>query len=215
MNWNSGRLWLKISVYTLLTLGILFVAILTLFFTRFDADSARRNLERSLADSGRTLSIGGTISPMLLPSPGLAISEVRVSEQDGKTPFAHVAQIEARLAWLPLLFGRLEITHVALHDAQLTVVRQTDGSLNFADLLRSRPSSKFMFNLDSLAINGTRLEYQDRVNGQLSVIEKVRKFDLADEAFTIENEQMTPSMKIRRHVLKQVYADRIAALYKS
>lgn len=54
----------------------------------------------------------------------------------------------------------------------------------------------------------------DRVNGQLSVIEKVRKFDLADEAFTIENEQMTPSMKIRRHILKQVYEDRIAALYK-
>src|SRR3546814_8067089 len=48
----------------------------------------------------------------------------------------------------------------------------------------------------------------DRVNDQLSVIEKVRKFDFADEPFTIENEQMTPSMKIRRHVLKDVYADR-------
>jgi len=54
----------------------------------------------------------------------------------------------------------------------------------------------------------------DRVNGQLSVIEKVRKFDFADEAFTIENEQMTPSMKIRRHILKQVYDGKIAALYK-
>ncbi len=54
----------------------------------------------------------------------------------------------------------------------------------------------------------------DRVNGQLSVIEKVRKFDLADEPFTIENEQMTPSMKIRRHILRDVYADKIAALYK-
>jgi long-chain acyl-CoA synthetase len=57
-------------------------------------------------------------------------------------------------------------------------------------------------------------EAVDRVNGQLSVIEKVRKFDLADEAFTIENEQMTPSMKIRRHVLRDVYADKIAAMYK-
>ena len=57
-------------------------------------------------------------------------------------------------------------------------------------------------------------EAVDRVNGQLSVIEKVRKFDLADEAFTIENEQMTPSMKIRRHVLREVYADKIAAMYK-
>lgn len=57
-------------------------------------------------------------------------------------------------------------------------------------------------------------EAVDRVNGQLSVVEKVRKFDLADEAFTIENEQMTPSMKIRRHILRDVYADRIAAMYK-
>ncbi|HEV7313800.1 AMP-dependent synthetase/ligase [Sphingopyxis sp.] len=55
----------------------------------------------------------------------------------------------------------------------------------------------------------------DRVNGQLSVIEKVRKFDFADEPFTIENEQMTPSMKIRRHILRQVYEDKIAALYRA
>jgi len=55
----------------------------------------------------------------------------------------------------------------------------------------------------------------DRVNEQLSVIEKVRKFDFADEPFTIENEQMTPSMKIRRHVLRQVYETKIAALYKA
>ena len=53
----------------------------------------------------------------------------------------------------------------------------------------------------------------DRVNEKLSVIEKVRKFDFADEPFTIENEQMTPSMKIRRHILRQVYEDKIAALY--
>ena len=43
----------------------------------------------------------------------------------------------------------------------------------------------------------------DRVNADLSVIEKVRRFILADEAFTIENEQLTPSMKIRRHVISQ------------
>ncbi len=54
----------------------------------------------------------------------------------------------------------------------------------------------------------------DRVNAGLSVVERVRKFDIADEDFTIENEQMTPSLKIRRHVLNQVYADRIAAMYR-
>jgi len=54
----------------------------------------------------------------------------------------------------------------------------------------------------------------DRVNADVSVIEKVRRFILADEGFTIENEQLTPSMKIRRHVISKVYGDRLDALYK-
>lgn len=54
----------------------------------------------------------------------------------------------------------------------------------------------------------------DRVNADLSVIEKVRRFVIADAPFTIENEQLTPSMKIRRHVIKAVYAGRLDALYK-
>jgi long-chain acyl-CoA synthetase len=53
----------------------------------------------------------------------------------------------------------------------------------------------------------------DRVNGDVSVIEKVRRFIVADAPFTIENEQLTPSMKIRRHVISGVYGDRLAALY--
>jgi long-chain acyl-CoA synthetase len=53
----------------------------------------------------------------------------------------------------------------------------------------------------------------DRVNADLSVIERVRRFIVADEPFTIENEQLTPSLKIRRHVIGSVYGDRLAALY--
>jgi long-chain acyl-CoA synthetase len=55
----------------------------------------------------------------------------------------------------------------------------------------------------------------DRVNDQLSVIEKVRQFALADEAFTIENEEMTPSLKVRRHKLLERYGDRLDALYRA
>lgn len=52
-----------------------------------------------------------------------------------------------------------------------------------------------------------------RINKRLSNIEKVRKFALADEAFTIENAQMTPSLKLRRHVVKEVYKDKLEAMY--
>ena len=54
----------------------------------------------------------------------------------------------------------------------------------------------------------------DRVNKDLSVIEKVRQFTFADEAFSIDNEEMTPSLKIRRHKLKERYGARLDALYK-
>ncbi|HEY0149435.1 MAG TPA: long-chain fatty acid--CoA ligase [Allosphingosinicella sp.] len=54
----------------------------------------------------------------------------------------------------------------------------------------------------------------DRVNKDLSVIEKVRRFVLADEPFSTDNEQLTPSIKIRRHVIRDVYGPRLDALYK-
>lgn len=53
----------------------------------------------------------------------------------------------------------------------------------------------------------------DRVNRKLSALEKVRSFILADEPFTIENTMLTPSMKIRRHVIRKTYQDRLEALY--
>jgi long-chain acyl-CoA synthetase len=54
----------------------------------------------------------------------------------------------------------------------------------------------------------------DRVNADLSVIEKVRRFIVADTPFSVDNEQLTPSMKIRRHVIKDKYGKRLEALYR-
>ena len=52
-----------------------------------------------------------------------------------------------------------------------------------------------------------------RVNQELSNIEKVRKFAVATAEFTTDNAQMTPSMKVRRHVVKQDYASTLEGLY--
>ncbi len=53
----------------------------------------------------------------------------------------------------------------------------------------------------------------DRVNADLSVIEKVRRFALTAEPFTIENGMMTPTLKIRRHVIREKFGDDLEALY--
>jgi long-chain acyl-CoA synthetase len=55
----------------------------------------------------------------------------------------------------------------------------------------------------------------DRVNKDVSVTEKIRQFIIADAPFTIDNQQLTPSMKIRRHAIRDAYQDRLDALYHS
>ena len=53
----------------------------------------------------------------------------------------------------------------------------------------------------------------EHANLQLSPIEKVRKFTLAANPFTIENGQLTPSLKVRRHAVLREYRDALEALY--
>ncbi len=48
----------------------------------------------------------------------------------------------------------------------------------------------------------------------LANFEKVRRFTLLDEPFTIENGAMTPSLKIRRKVVEERYQDLIEAMYR-
>ncbi len=57
-------------------------------------------------------------------------------------------------------------------------------------------------------------EAVDRVNKDVSVVEKVRQFTFADEAFSVENEEMTPSLKIRRHKIRERYQERLDGLYR-
>jgi len=52
-----------------------------------------------------------------------------------------------------------------------------------------------------------------KVNSKLSVIEQVRKFILIDEEFTIENDMMTPTLKIKRFKVKNIYGDKLEKLY--
>ncbi len=55
----------------------------------------------------------------------------------------------------------------------------------------------------------------DRVNRRLSVIERVRQFILAAEPFSLENGMMTPTLKIRRHVIRQTWGPKLDELYAS
>ena len=77
------------------------------------------------------------------------------------------------------------------------------------------PDGEWSHGRDEGAVRAGVAAAVDRVNAELSVTERVRRFILADEPFAIENEQMTPSLKIRRHVLRGVYGERLDGLYRA
>jgi long-chain acyl-CoA synthetase len=53
----------------------------------------------------------------------------------------------------------------------------------------------------------------ERINKGQSQLERIRSFVIAREPFTTDNGQMTPTMKIRRHKIREVYGQEIEALY--
>ncbi|MGH6995964.1 MAG: AMP-dependent synthetase/ligase, partial [Stellaceae bacterium] len=53
-----------------------------------------------------------------------------------------------------------------------------------------------------------------RANASLAPFERIRRFLVANEPFTTANHQMTPTLKIRRHVIRQAYDEALSALYE-
>ena len=88
-----------------------------------------------------------------------------------------------------------------------------DRRPHLVGLLVPEPELVAELKADPAALKARLQKAVDRVNADLSVIEKVRRFTLADEAFTVENEMLTPSMKIRRHVIKGRYGEALDSLY--
>jgi long-chain acyl-CoA synthetase len=93
------------------------------------------------------------------------------------------------------------------------IVPDPDWALEWA----RAQGEKFDFGaLQDLPVFRTAIrEAIDRVIRDLSPTEKVRSYAFADEAFSIDNCEMTPSLKIRRHKLKERYGARLDGLYRA
>ena len=54
----------------------------------------------------------------------------------------------------------------------------------------------------------------ERINARLPAPERIRKFLIAREPFSIANEQMTVTLKVRRHKVREAYGTALEALYR-
>jgi long-chain acyl-CoA synthetase len=56
-------------------------------------------------------------------------------------------------------------------------------------------------------------EAVERANADLSPTERVKRHILAETAFSVDNEMMTPTLKVRRHKVLEIYRDALEGLY--
>ncbi len=66
---------------------------------------------------------------------------------------------------------------------------------------------------DDEALRGALIEVVERVNKGLSPLERVRRFTIARAPFTVENQMMTPTLKVRRHAIMAAYGAELDGLY--
>lgn len=55
----------------------------------------------------------------------------------------------------------------------------------------------------------------EKANEKLSQVEKVRRYIVINEPFSTDNGMLTPTMKIRRHMVNEVYGEQLDGLYKN
>jgi long-chain acyl-CoA synthetase len=55
----------------------------------------------------------------------------------------------------------------------------------------------------------------DEVNASVSKAESIRRFVILDSDFTIEDGEMTPTLKVRRNIVTEHFAGEIDRLYAS
>ena len=55
--------------------------------------------------------------------------------------------------------------------------------------------------------------YIENLNKSLSIVEKVKKFKLIKEEFTIENGMLTPTLKLKRKIILENYKEELEKLY--
>lgn len=127
---------LRIGLLALLALVLLAIGAAVFLIATFDANRHKDTLVQLVREqSGRELAIGGDIGLSLFPRLALTAAELRLSEPDGKTPFAAIDEVELAVQVMPLLRGAVQVERVRVIRPQLVYRRDAQGRSNIDDLL--------------------------------------------------------------------------------
>ena len=76
---------------------------------------------------------------------------------------------------------------------------------------------KFDVSADALATHAPFIQHiqegVDKVNAQFARVEHIRKFSILPREFTVEDKELTPTLKIKRRIVHENWQDAIDSMY--
>ncbi|NRA39525.1 MAG: AMP-binding protein, partial [Planctomycetes bacterium] len=146
---------------------------------------------------GDFLTITGRIKNLMKSSNGKYVAPVAIEQKICASPLVDMAMLIAE--------GRTCVSCLLFMDPEAIIsMQQAQGEQGIS-------AQDFV---NSPAIQKSMSEMLDGVNADLNKWEQVRMFHCITESPSVDNEQLTSTMKIRRHIIEKSYADIIEAMYE-
>ena len=95
------------------------------------------------------------------------------------------------------------------------VIEDADPALQPLSCLDPETAEEHLAKRDPETVRAVLTSALERANHRLSALERVRSFVIAAEPFAISNAMLTPTLKIRRHRIREVYRDALEGLYQT
>ncbi|GGC85569.1 AsmA family protein [Undibacterium terreum] len=159
--------FVRIAVISLLSIAVLFGALLAYLAFGFDANQFKTQIVQLVKDKKqRTLVIDGDIKLSVFPSLGVDLGKTSLSAQNSSANFATLKSAHISLALLPLLRKEVLLDSIAIDGLDLTLERQHEDSSNADDLLNKDESSgdPVKFDIKGIALTGASIHIKDTAN---------------------------------------------------
>jgi len=181
---RTGPAWRGGGRSTRVLFGVLAVLVLLLVGALvapgfIDWNAYRGDIAAQVEEAtGRELVIEGDVALRLLPTPVMAVEEVRLANASGATAddMISLKSLEIRVAAAPLLRGTIQVTSISLVEPVIELERMADGRTNWAfDAAGDTGAAGALppLALDRFAIEDGTIVYRDAANQTLEVIENL------------------------------------------
>lgn len=134
---------LKIGVAVVGGVLLLILLLLLLLPSLISADRYRALIAAQASEAlGRPVTLGGA-RLTFLPGLGAEATDLSIGEDPafGREPFLRAKAVQVRVALVPLLTGRVEVTRAIIEAPRLTLLRGPRGQWNVTTLGADRPSA--------------------------------------------------------------------------